>query len=161
MGIVDGQAGGSYRVEAVAGVARGPWFLGAGAALDDYRFQTAPLYVAAARDLRLGRSEGLVLFLNGGTSLPVGLDRSSLNFGDKTSFSGGLYWSGGVSLLLKQRGHPRNGFLLTMGYEVKKVRETMSPGITPTCPNPVDCSFSTEYFEWTNRSVLVMIGYRF
>ncbi|HLI92547.1 MAG TPA: hypothetical protein VKU83_03015 [Puia sp.] len=161
LGISNGQLGGFVQVQAINGIAYGPWFLGAGAGLDYYRFRSVPLFLSAGRDLWLTKKEGLGLFLNGGTNLPWLQGGGSPNTGTIT-LSGGEYWSGGISYILRLGQHTREAVFFSVGYEVKKMGEhavwkTLSP-----CYNMAGCPIDqTVDYQYLNRILFLAAGYRF
>ncbi|HXD77077.1 MAG TPA: hypothetical protein VN616_04680 [Puia sp.] len=159
-GLADGEAGGAFLLQTIDGVSKGPWFLGGGAGLDYYRFRSAPLFLAASRDIRLNDKNALVLFLNGGTNLPVGLGGSPPFSNARLTFHGGEYFSGGVSWLLGMHGHRGSGILFSAGYEIKKLRESVNSTVVP-CANGANCTPFVAYYEYLNRALFFMVGYRF
>lgn len=161
LGISDGQLGGYFQLQTINGVARGPWFLGAGAGLDYYRFRTVPMFLSASRDLWFNKRDGMALFLNGGTNLPWERGGGSPITG-RSSYSGGQYWSGGASYVCKLGEHTQRAVFFSAGYEIKKMREKYTSEITPPCYLGGNCSISQSvYYQFLNRILFLMIGYRF
>jgi hypothetical protein len=162
MGLAEGQAGGSFQLQTIDGISRGPWFLGAGAGLDYYRFRTVPLFVSAGRDLRLNKRDVISLFLNGGTNLAWKGASSSPLSDISTNYHGGEYWSGGVHYVWKLGTHSDRAILFTAGYTVKRMRVDQTMQTEPPCYLNGNCamSYSTIY-NYLNRAILLMLGYRF
>lgn len=162
MGLSEGQAGGSFQLQTINGVSRGPWFLGAGAGLDYYRFRTVPLFVSVGRDLRLSKKDGLSLFLNGGTNLAWKAASISPFSEARTSYHAGEYWSGGLTYGWKLGGHWNRTIFVTAGYTVKRVQVKQTMESEPPCYLGGNCSMlETTYFVYLNHAILLMLGYRF
>jgi hypothetical protein len=164
LGLSAGEVGSAGFVQTVNGVAKGPWFLGAGAGVDYYRFRSVALFGAVTRDIAIGKKDWLLLNFDGGTNVPWYTPPNLLNPGNPVIsdvFHGGEYWSGGVGYLWKLGAHTNNAVLFSVGYTVKKMSEhqVVETHSTPIAP-PADNNLTYDY-TYLNRMYQFMVGFRF
>jgi hypothetical protein len=165
IGLSSGQAGNAMVIQSVNGVSLGPWFLGAGAGIDYYRFRSAPLFVSATRDIALSRNGALVLGFDWGKNVswykvPDPADYPGQT--TKTTFSGGMYLNAGLGYEVKLGS--RKGLIFSLGYSQKRVSEVQSVTSEP-CLNPGYCNVNAQStkaaLEYLNRVFRFMVGVRF
>jgi hypothetical protein len=164
LGLSSGEAGSAFQLQTVNGLAKGPWFLGAGAGVDYYQFRSVPLFVAVTRDISIGKKDFLNLFFDGGTNVPWYTPPNLLNPGFPVIsdvFHGGEYWSGGVGYLWKLCDHTNYAILFSVGYTVKKMseRQVVETHSTPIGP-PADNNLTYDY-TYLNRMYQFIVGFRF
>ncbi|HEV2355048.1 MAG TPA: hypothetical protein VGR89_12445 [Puia sp.] len=161
VGLSDGQSGGFVELQTINGITKGQWFLGAGAGLNYYRFRSVPLLISVDRDVWLTKRDGLGLFLNGGTNLPWQQEGGSS--GSSTIIlSGGEFWSGGMSYILKLRQPGQAAVFFSLGYEVKKMGEHAVSKLMSPCYNLTGCPIDqTVDYRYLNRMLFLTAGYRF
>jgi hypothetical protein len=176
VGLASGQWGNYGLLQTVNGVSRGPWFLGLGAGLDNYRFQSAPLFVSVTRDIPVFRDIAVVskkgdffLNLDGGTNLPL-YNRDIIPYvGAMTSkFHAGSWWSGGLGYKwpLSSRsgfGHSGKALLVSVNYSEKRLKEVQKVPPPPYACDPGACPLvdQTFIFDYLNRVFLFKIGLQF
>jgi hypothetical protein len=176
VGLAVGEWGNYGLLQTVNGVSRGPWFLGLGAGLDNYRFQSAPLFVSVTRDIPVFRdvaahSKKGAFFLNldGGINLPL-YNRDIIPYvGAMTSkFHAGSWWSGGLGYKwpLSSRsgfGHSGKALLVSVNYSEKRLKEVQKVPPPPYACDPGSCTMAnqTYIFEYLNRVLLLKIGLQF
>ena len=136
VGLSAGQWGNYGLLQTVHGVYNGPWFIGGGVGLDNYRFRSVPLFLSVTRDLPLPvKRSGFYLELDGGTNLPW----YKRTFGPydgftDSKFHAGAWWSAGVGYKwkLSAAAGSRKALLLSVNYSEKRLKETVS-GVPLIC----------------------------
>jgi hypothetical protein len=164
LGLSSGQVGSAVEFQTVNGVSRGPWFLGAGAGVDFYRFRSVPLFVSVTRDLALSKKDGLVLFFDYGTNAPWYTAPASGQSPDnaKISFHSGRYWSGGLGYLFKLDASGRRAVVFSVGYSEKKISEVVT-NVPQMCPIEGFCAIDQQKtaLAYLNKMFRFMVGFRF
>jgi hypothetical protein len=163
-GLGSGQVGNALQLQTVNGVYRGPWFVGAGVGLDWYRLLSMPLFLSVTREISFGKREGLFLFANGGTNIPL---RNTLipaypyDAPSDNKWHPALYLNAGFGYEWKLGEHTDKAILVSVGYVEKKLTETNSGITCPYCqlPGPIMASQQIRY-EFLNRAYQFMVGFR-
>jgi hypothetical protein len=162
LGLSTGQWGTAGLIQTVNGFYKGPWFLGLGAGLDNYRFRSVPLFLSLTRDLTApGKRSTLFIALDGGINLPWYTRKPSPYEGFSPSkFYPGLWWSAGLGYRWKLSTRTDKALLLSAGYTMKKLREdeTIPP---PPCAYPGPCNAQTFVYDYLNRTLFLTIGFQF
>ena len=162
LGFSSGEWGTGGLIQTVNGFYKGPWFLGLGTGLDNYRFLSVPLFLSLTRDLpSFSKRSGLFVALDGGTNLPWYTRKHTLYDGFSSStFYPGPYWSVRLGYKWKLSGHTSKALLLSAGYTMKKLREqeTTPP---PPCAYPGPCNAQTYVYEYVNRTLFFVLGFQF
>jgi hypothetical protein len=163
LGLAAGQWGNYGLLQTVNGVAKGPWFLGLGAGMDNYRFRSVPLFVSVTRDLPVfSKKSGLFLNLDGGINLPwYKRDFIYVGEGLTSQFHAGSWFSGGLGY--KWPLSPRTGkaLLLSVNYSEKRLKEHQQFGTPCAYPSVCGISDQTYLYEYLNRVFLFKIGFMF
>jgi hypothetical protein len=170
LGLAAGQWGNYGLLQTVNGVYKGPWFLGLGAGMDNYRFRSVPLFASVTRDLpffikrsgkRNDKRSGLFLNLDGGTNLPW-YHRDIIYAGEgwSSKFHAGSWWSAGLGYKWKLAARTDKALLVSLNYSEKRLREVQA--FTSPC-DPMTCGFGNEryLYEYLNRVFLFAIGFQF
>jgi hypothetical protein len=162
LGLAAGQWGNYGLLQTVNGVYKGPWFVGLGVGMDNYRFRSVPLFVSVTRDLPVfSKKSGLFLNLDGGTNLPW-YKRGFPYYGEglTSQFHAGSWWSAGLGY--KWPLGPRTGkaVLLSVNYSEKRLKEVQQFA-TPCAPSVCGISNQTYMYEYLNRVFLFKIGFMF
>jgi len=169
-GLSSGQWGNYGLVQTINGIYQGPWFIGAGAGLDNYRFRSVPLFLSVTRDLPIPAIKlgGLFVNLDGGTNLPW-YTRTIEPYGGITSskFHAAAWWSAGVGYKwkLSAAAGSRKALLLSVNYSEKRLKETET-ALPPAC-NGLDCAMvygpiqQPLLYEYLNRVFLFKLGFQF
>jgi hypothetical protein len=163
LGLSSGQAGSAVEIQTVNGVAAGPWFLGAGAGIDYYRFRSVPLFVSATRDLTLSKKDGLLLFFDWGTNVPwYTVPAGDQYWGSTTiKFHSGYYLNTGIGYLFKLDERGRRAVILSAGYSEKKISEVVTD-VPQMCPIEGVCDIQQKTaLAYLNRMFRFMVGFRF
>lgn len=163
IGLASGEMGGYGLVEIVSGLYKGPWFLGLGTGLDDYRYRSVPLFLSVTRDLlgspKIGK---LYVVANGGVNMPW-YDRKPLPYGVQSSkFYPGWWWNAGLGYRARLSPRNDNAVLFSMTYGFKELSEKQKGTVfCPTCfPAEVQNPPTTDY-EYLNRELLLSVGFQF
>jgi hypothetical protein len=121
-----------------AGFAFDNWFAGAGVGLDQYKFNTVPLF--ADWRVNFGKSKLAFLYANGGYNFP-GKYKGSEEFGSLKSSDklfGGFYMDAGIGY--RVRLSPLHRILFSAGYSQKNARARIGYPtycLTPPCPEQI------------------------
>jgi hypothetical protein len=161
VGLSTGMAGSAGEIQTVNGVSKGPWFLGAGAGIDYYRFRSVPLFGSVTRDISLGKTDWLFLYIDGGINVPwytrkVAPNPTGYDEILGSTFHAGEYWSGGLGYLWKLGDHSKKAVSISAGYTVKKLSEDQR---VPTTCMSLNCDMV--HYEYLNRMYMFLVGFRF
>ena len=174
LGLAAGQWGNYGLLQTVNGLSKGPWFLGLGAAMDNYRFRSVPLFASVTRDLPAfwkssgkggangsGKRSGLFLNLDGGINLPC-YHRDLIYAGEGLSskFQAGSWWSAGLGYKWKLAARTDKALLVSVNYSEKRLKEVQT--FASPC-DPMTCGFGNEryLYEYLNRVFLFAVGFQF
>ena len=168
IGLSAGEWGEYGLVQTINGLYQGPWFIGAGAGLDNYRFRSVPLFLAVTRDLPVPgiKRGGFFVGLDGGTNLPW-YKRTIESYDEFTSskFHAGAWWSVGVGYKWKLSERSRKALLLSVDYSEKRLKETETgpaqPCYTSSCALIINSSQQTYIYDYLNRVFLFKVGFQF
>lgn len=170
LGLAAGQWGNYGLLQTVNGVYKGPWFLGLGAGMDNYRFRSVPLFASVTRDLPVfikrsgvgsGKRSGLFLNLDGGINLPwYHRDLIYAGEGLSSKFRAGSWWSAGLGYKWKLAARTDKALLVSVNYSEKRLKEVQS--FASPC-DPMTCGFGNEryIYEYLNRVFLFAVGFQF
>ena len=176
VGLSAGEWGNYGLLQTVHGVYEGPWFIGAGAGLDNYRFRSVPLFLSVTRDvpvlvMRGGspvKRGGLFVGLDGGTNLPWYKRSTDLYDGFTGShFHAGAWWSAGVGYKwkLSAAAGSHKALLVSVAYSEKRLKETETgpaqPCYTSSCIMINNSGPQTYIYEYLNRVWLFKVGVQF
>jgi hypothetical protein len=169
-GLSAGEWGNYGLLQTVHGVYNGPWFIGGGAGLDNYRFRSVPLFLSVTRVLpvSVGERGGLYVELDGGTNLPWYKRTIEPYDGFSASkFHAGAWWSAGVGYKwkLSTAAGSRKALLLSVDYSEKRLKETeigpSQPCYTTSCAMIINTSQQAYIYEYLNRVFLFKLGFQF
>jgi hypothetical protein len=162
LGFSSGEWGTGGLIQTVNGFYKGPWFLGLGTGLDNYRFLSVPLFLSLTRDLTaLGKRSGIFVTLDAGTNLPWYTRKHTMYDGFTSStFYPGPYWSARLGYKWKPSARTGKALLFSAGYTMKKLREDETDG-QPPCPYGGPCNAQAYVYEYVNRTLFLMIGFQF
>ena len=163
LGLSSGEWGNSGLIQTINGLYKGPWFLGLGAGLDNYRFRSIPLFLSLTRDLpAFSKRRGLFVDLDGGTNLPWYTRTLSPYDGFTSSkFYPGPWWSASLGYRWKLSAQTRKALLLSAGYGMKKLREDLTGPSASTCYNSSACNAGPQTYicEYLSRTLFFRIGF--
>jgi hypothetical protein len=169
LGLASGELGNYGLVQTVNGIYKGPWFLGLGAGLDNYRFRSIPLFFSVTRDLPVfgalpafSKRGALFLNLDGGIDLPW-YKRTVTGYDGiiASKFRPGPRWNAGLGYKWKLSAQTGKALLLSVAYSMKKLREDQTG--PSTCVNSGICGITqqTYVYEYLNHTILFKIGFQF
>lgn len=165
LGLSSGAWGDAGLIQTINGLYKGPWFVGLGAGLDNYRFLSVPLFVSLTRDLPVfSKRSGLSVELDGGSNLPWYTRPTSYDDGFVSSkFYPGPWWSASLDYKWKLSSHTGKALLFSAGYSVKKLREDQVAPSASTCQGIGGCPLTLEtyVYKYLNRTLLFRIGFQF
>ena len=121
VGLLEGQVGSAFQLQAIGGARYRSWFAGAGLGLDYYRFRTIPLFLDLRKEF--GRSSNkLFVYTDAGTSFSWVTDNEKMQNAMGGRFGNGFYTDFGFGY--KIAAGKNNSFLISLGYSFKKLTET-------------------------------------
>ena len=156
-GVATGQKGASFQMQSINGISWKTFSIGVGVALDEYGWQSLPLFLDVRKDL-FNRPSTPFIYLDGGRNFPQG----SRNFRDWGNDRGtytlhsGLYYDLGIGLRLPLE---RNAVVFSAGYSHKAYSEDVS--IPVFCTGPGICNPQTATYTYTLRRITIKAGFRF
>lgn len=165
-GLAAGEVGEQGHLQTVNGLYKGPWFLGLGAGVDDYRYRSIPLFLSVTRDLpAFGNRSGLFLYLEGGIDLPwykrtLNAYQEQMIISDK--FQAGPWGSAGLGYKWRICARTDKALLFSAGYSMKKLTEKVvskSQCYTYSCP--LEPMQQTYIYDYLNHTFLFLVGFRF
>jgi hypothetical protein len=169
VGLSAGQWGDYGLLQTVHGVYNGPWFIGGGAGLDNYRFRSVPLFLSVTRDVPTPaiKRGGFFVHLDGGTNLPWYTRPITPYYEFSSSkFHAASWWSAGVGYKwkLSAAAGSRKALLISVDYSEKRLKETET-GSSPICYTsscPIIGPGSQTYiYAYLNRIFLFKLGFQF
>jgi hypothetical protein len=120
VGLLEGQTGSAFQLQAINGAHYKSWFAGIGLGLDYYRFRTIPLFLDIRKEFGNG-SNRVFIYADAGVSFSWVTDQQKLGY-PEDHFSNGFY--NDLGLGYKAMVGKRNAVLISLGYSYKKLTET-------------------------------------
>jgi hypothetical protein len=154
-GLLEGQTGSSFQLQTINGAQYKSWFAGIGLGLDFYRYRTIPLFIDIRREF--GRSSNkLIVYADMGINFCwlTDVEKTSYLPGDK--FNKGLYADMGLGYKIGLG--KTNNLLLSIGYSLKKLKETY---YTPDYYYPPDYPQEKEQINYSLNRLSIKIGWEF
>ena len=138
-GLAAGSSAAKPILQGSAGSRFNKYFVGIGAGIDAYRYNTIPLFADLRRDF--GKKNTLFIYSQGGYSIPF--DNKSIEHGVNSfkttdQFRGGLYFDAGFGY--RARLFRSNALLMSAGYSQKNIRNKVGytyPCLVPPCPEEI------------------------
>ena len=156
-GLAAGSSAAKPILQGSAGSRFNKYFVGIGAGIDAYRFNTIPLFADLRRDF--GKKNTLFIYSQGGYSIPYNNESARDWFSMPRSldkFRGGFYMDAGVGYRMYIKGSHR--ILISTGYSYKRVNNIVGyshPCITGPCPDEV-----YEY-QYSLGRIVMKVGWEF
>lgn len=171
LGLAAGQWGNYGLLQTVNGFYKGPWFMGLGAGMDNYRFRSVPFFASVTWDVPAfwegggksgGKRSGLFLNLDGGINLPW-YKRDLIYVGEAltSKFQAGSWWSAGLGYKWKLAARTDKALLVSVNYSEKRLKEVQTFGSPCNRANTCDIGVQTFLYEYLNRVFLFKIGFMF
>jgi hypothetical protein len=153
-GLVEGNAGPSWSIQAVNGVYYKSWFGGVGVGIDYYMMRTVPLFIDIRKDL-FKRAKTPFLYADAGIHFDW-LKSKEKPFWGSSDYNRGLYYDvgGGYKITLKAA----NALFVSAGYSLKRLSEERTT--TPQCIQ-APCDPSKEYYKYNFKRLSFKVGWQF
>jgi hypothetical protein len=139
IGLMEGQAGSAFQLQAVNGLQYKSWFYGIGVGLDYYRLRTIPLFADVRKEF--GKTDNkFFVYADAGANFYWKRDKDVKQFYIDDKFKNGFYGEAGLGYKLNLNRKLRLAF--SAGYSYKKLTEEgynfwNDPGF-PNAPYPIE-----------------------
>ena len=154
VGLLEGQTGSAFQLQTINGMQYRSWFMGIGLGLDFYRFRTIPLFIDFRKEFGSSVNK-FFAYADGGVNFAWLTDDQKPLYLTDDHFETGFYTDLGLGY--KIAAGKKNHLLLSIGYSLKKLKETyLSYNYFPP-DNPLDKA-QTNYS--LNR-ITIKIGWEF
>jgi hypothetical protein len=121
-GLLEGQTGSSFQLQAINGARYKSWFAGIGLGLDYYRIRSIPLFVDVRKEFGKNRDK-LFVYADGGISFTWASETQKTDYYmPNPQFRNGFYSDLGFGY--KAAVGKRSALLVSIGYSYKKASET-------------------------------------
>jgi hypothetical protein len=155
VGLLEGQTGSSFQLQTINGAQYRSWFAGIGLGLDFYRYRTIPLFLDIRR--QFGRSTNkLIVYAEMGINFCWLTDNEKTTYLANDKFNKGLYADFGLGYKISLG--KTNNLLLTIGYSLKKLKETYE---TPEYYYPPNYPPDKEQINYHLNRLSIKIGWEF
>ena len=119
IGMLEGEAGTTFQLQAIQGVRMGKWFAGVGVGLDYYHIRSIPLFLDIRREF-FNKKNAPFIYADGGIHFPWARDIDKPSY-EKAEFANGFYYDVGLGFRI---GNRKRGFLISGGYSYKFLKES-------------------------------------
>jgi hypothetical protein len=156
VGLLEGQAGGAFQLNATAGIKTGTWTTSVGTGLDYYRVRSIPVFLQVQKRL-LNRQQTPFAYAAGGYHF-VWMKEvyQDWNWNEQSSTRGGVYFGGGIGYQLPAL--KKAALYFAAGYSYKQYVQEQT-GVFPCLIAP--CPEYKEKFNHRLRRLSVTTGLRF
>jgi hypothetical protein len=137
VGVIAGESAAKPLFQLTPGISYDRWFAGIGIGLDQYKFNSIPLFA----DLRMhvGKARAVFLYANGGYNFSYNNKSDIVGFYKTTDrFYGGFYMDAGIGYRIKLSSSHR--LLFSAGYSQKNLVNKVgftNPGVDPPPPGQI------------------------
>jgi hypothetical protein len=150
-----GESGPGGNFQLVNGFRINKWFAGLGVALDNYRFQTVPVFLSARREGIFGRK--IFAYADAGISIPAVRDDQRNPFQQTDDFNAGFYSETGIGL--KIPAGKKTSVRISAGYTFRTLSEKLStPSVSSFWPDPGDEAEFRYKFQMLTLRLAVSLG---
>ena len=119
--MLEGQTGSAFQIQSVNGMQYKSWFAGIGVGLDFYRYRTIPLFIDFRKEFGSSINK-FFAYADGGVNFCWLTDQEKTTYLADDHFETGFYTDLGLGYKI---GIGRNNhLLLSIGYSLKKLKET-------------------------------------
>jgi hypothetical protein len=155
VGLLEGQTGSSFQLQTINGAQYRSWFAGIGLGLDFYRYRTIPLFLDIRREF--GRTNNKwIAYADMGINFCWLTDNEKTVYLANDKFNKGLYADLGLGYKIGLG--KSNNLLLTIGYSLKKIKETYE---TPEYYYPPNYPPDKEQINYHLNRLSIKIGWEF
>ena len=153
-GLLEGEIGSSYHLNAINGIRYRTWSTGIGVGLDYYHTRSIPLFLDFKKSI-FTRERSPFLFMSGGYHFLWDKEDPNNYWGSTVENKGGLYYSGGIGYQFPLN---RTSLFFAAGYSYKEFsKEISQPVYCITWP----CPEYKQTFDYHVRRLTIMTGLRF
>jgi hypothetical protein len=158
IGLLNGGKGASVALQTIIGGAIHHSFLGAGIALDYYRFRSVPVFIDVRQEFGQGEKN---VFLYGDIGYNVDWvtdkNKQDANVYSLTSnYKGGLYYDAGIGY--KVGFKKSDALVISIGYTFKKIINEAGVG---ACPFFGPCGDDIQTYKYYLSRMVIKAGWRF
>jgi hypothetical protein len=141
VGLLEGETGSAFQLQSINGMQYRSWYVGIGLGLDFYRYRTIPLFIDLRKEFGSSVNK-FFAYADGGVNFCWLTDNEKMMYLTDDHFDTGFYTDLGLGY--KIGVGKTNHLLLSIGYSLKKLKETYT---------------SYDYFPPDNRSDKDEINY--
>ena len=152
-GLLEGETGSAFQLQAINGVRHKTWAAGVGAGLDYYHARSVPLFLNLRKTFGSGKAP--FLYVSGGYNFPwLRVQDKEWNY---QSAKTGLYYDAGIGYQLPVLKN--SALLFSAGYSVKEYStKAYSDVVIAIYPSPPS---DARTFDYTLRRISIKAGLRF
>jgi len=154
IGLLEGEKGSAFQLQSINGMQYKSWYMGIGLGLDFYRYRTIPLFLDLRREFGRGHDK-FFAYADGGVHFPWLTDNEKQTYLNNDHFETGFYTDlgGGYKIGVGNKSH----LLLSIGYSLKKLRETYQA----YSYIPPDYPMQEEHIDYSLNRLTIKIGWEF
>jgi hypothetical protein len=155
VGLLEGQTGSAFQLQSVNGMQYKTWYAGIGLGLDFYRYRTIPLFIDIRKEFGSGVNK-FFAYADGGVNFAWLTDNEKPMYLMDDHFNAGFYTDLGLGYKI---GLGRtNHLLLSIGYSLKKLKETYN---AYDYFSPPDYPINKEQINYNLNRLTMKIGWEF
>ena len=154
IGLLEGQVGSAFQIQSINGMQYQSWYAGIGLGLDFYRYRTIPLFIDVRKEFGSSVNK-FFAYADGGVHFPWLTDNEKMTYLSDGHFNTGFYTDLGMGykIALGRTNH----LLLSVGYSLKKLEETMEYYYYFPPINAVD----KEHVNYSLNRLTLKVGWEF
>ena len=154
VGLLEGQTGSAFQLQSVNGMQYRSWYVGIGLGLDFYRYRTIPLFLDIRKEFGKGTKK-FFAYADGGVNFAWLTDNEKTMYFTDDHFNTGFYTDLGLGYKI---GVGRtNHLLLSLGYSLKKLKETYQT----YSYLPPDNALGKEHIDYNLNRLTIKVGWEF
>ena len=154
IGLLEGQTGSAFQIQSINGMQYKSWYGGIGVGLDFYRYRTIPLFLDIRKEFGSNRDK-FFAYADGGVNFCWLTDNEKNMYLMDDHFDTGFYTDLGLGYKI---GLGRtNHLLLSIGYSLKKLKETYNSYYY----FPPDNKINKDEINYSLHRLTLKIGWEF
>lgn len=154
VGLLEGQTGSAFQLQSVNGMQYRSWYTGIGLGLDFYRYRTIPLFLDIRKEFGSDVNK-FFAYADGGVNFAWLTDNEKTTYLADDHFNTGFYTDLGLGYKIGLG--KTNHLLLSLGYSLKKLKETYQGYYY----NPPDNIPDQEHIDYSLNRLTIKIGWEF
>ena len=154
VGLLEGQTGSAFQLQSINGMQYRSWYMGIGLGLDFYRYRTIPLFLDVRKEFGRGVNK-FFAYADGGVNFAWLTDNEKTMYLTDDHFDNGFYTDLGLGYKIDVG--KTNHLLLSIGYSLKKLRETYQAYDYL----PPDNTLEMDHNDYTLNRLTLKIGWEF